>query len=235
MANPLKYVKVPKARNKAKYIQPTYTSRYGDRLDTAIEGVTNFQYDPMKDASYQALAKVYGKRGEAAAKNTIADASMLNGGLSTSYAASAAQQMRNDYNAELASLIPDLEERAFNRSVQSLAALGDAEDRDYGRYRDLVGDTQWKYTQDYQKYRDRVSDQQWARNFNLDVYGLKKKNSGGGRGGGGGGRGGGGGGYYGGGSGSGSGNPYLDAADTARQQHNQLTRQENRWKAKYGK
>lgn len=231
MANPLKYVNVPTAVNTAQYVAPTYvaptyTSKYGEQLDSALKGVTDFSYDPLKDASYQALAKVYSKRGEQAAKNTMGDAAMLNGGLATSYAASAAQQQRNDYNAELASLIPDLEERAYNRNVQTLAALGDAEDRDYGRYRDTVGDAQWKYTQDnenakwkytqdYQKYRDTVADSQWARNYNLDIYGLKK-NSGGGGGGGGGrrGRGGGGGGYAGSGS-AGGGNSYNTAAKVA--------------------
>lgn len=257
MANPLKYIDVPIAQapapyvaptyvaptNTAKYVQPTYTSKYADKLDTALQGVTNFQYDPLKDASYQALAKVYTKRGEHAAKNTMADAAMLNGGLGTSYATSAAQQMRNDYNAELASLIPDLEEKAYNRNVQTLAALGDAEDRDYGRYRDTVGDAQWKYgvdyqayrdnvadaqwkygqdnenakwkySQDYQNYRDTVADAQWARNYNLDIYGLKKAGSGGGGGGGRRGGGGGGGGYAGSGS-SGSGNTYMTAAKVA--------------------
>ncbi len=229
MANPLKYVNVPTAVNTAQYVAPTYvaptyTSKYGEQLDSALKGVTDFSYDPLKDASYQALAKVYSKRGEQAAKNTMGDAAMLNGGLATSYAASAAQQQRNDYNAELASLIPDLEERAYNRNVQTLAALGDAEDRDYGRYRDTVGDAQWKYTQDnenakwkytqdYQKYRDTVADSQWARNYNLDIYGLKK-NSGGG-GGGGGRRGGGGGGGYAGSSSSSTANKYSTAAKVA--------------------
>ena len=234
--NPLKYVDVPTAVAPASYVAPTYvaptyTSRYGEQLDSALKGVTDFSYDPLKDASYQALAKVYSKRGEKAAKNTMADAAMLNGGLSTSYAASAAQQQRNDYNAELASMIPDLEERAYNRNVQTLAALGDAEDRDYGRYRDTVGDTQWKYeqdnenakwkySQDYQAYRDTVADSQWARNYNLDIYGLlqAEKKGGGGGGGGGGGRrggGGGGGGYAGSGS-SGNGSAYATAAKVAK-------------------
>lgn len=239
MANPLKYVTVPTAKAPAAYVTPTnnvkynapaaYVSKYADQLDSALQGVTNFNYDPLKDASYQALAKVYGKRGEVAAKNTMADAAMLNGGLGTSYATSAAQQQRNDYNMQLASLIPDLEERAYNRNVQTLAALGDAEDRDYGRYRDTVGDaqwkygidyqayrdsvadSQWKYGQDYQAYRDTVGDAQWARNYNLDIYGLKKAAK---SGGGGGRRGGGGGGGYAG-SGSAGGNPYDTAAKVA--------------------
>ena len=257
MANPLKYVAVPEAVNTASYVPPTYvaptyTSRYGEQLDSALKGVTDFKYDPLKDASYQALAKVYGKRGEAAAKNTMGDAAALNGGLGTSYATSAAQQMRNDYNLELASLIPDLEEKAYNRNVQAYAALGEAEDRDYGRHRDDVGDAQWKYTQDnenakwkysqdYQAYRDTVADAQWARNYNLDIYGLKqaeKKGGSGGGGGGGGGRRGGGGGGGGGYSGSsGNGNVYntiakvaIGAKDASKTKYNAVNKMTNKQK-----
>lgn len=124
-----------------------------------------FSYDPMQDASYQALARVYTNRGNKAAQSTMADAAMLNGGYGTSYATSAAQQARNDYNMELASQIPQLEANAYNR------------------YRDSIADKQWQYANDYQRYMD-------AKNYNLDVYQTKKANAsggGGGRSGGGGG------------------------------------------------
>lgn len=124
-----------------------------------------FSYDPMQDASYQALARVYTNRGNKAAQSTMADAAMLNGGYGTSYATSAAQQARNDYNMELASQIPQLEANAYNR------------------YRDSIADKQWQYAQGYQNYWD-------SKNYNLDVYQTKKANAsggGGGRSGGGGG------------------------------------------------
>ncbi len=124
-----------------------------------------FSYDPMQDASYQALARVYTNRGNKAAQSTMADAAMLNGGYGTSYATSAAQQARNDYNMELASQMPQLEANAYNR------------------YRDSIADKQWQYANDYQRYMD-------AKNYNLDVYQTKKANAsggGGGRSGGGGG------------------------------------------------
>jgi len=55
-------------KNTAKYVAatynaPTYNDRYGAQVDAALNNVTNFSYDPMKDASYQALAQVYGKKG----------------------------------------------------------------------------------------------------------------------------------------------------------------------------
>lgn len=121
-----------------------YKSKYQNQINEALGSVTNFEYDPMKDASYQALAKVYTQRGDKAAKSTMADAASLNGGYGTSYAVSAAQQARNDYNAELAARIPDLEANAYNRNAQKLSALIDADAVSYGRYRDTIADQQWQ-------------------------------------------------------------------------------------------
>lgn len=146
-----------------------YNGAYETALNNALNTVTNWRYDPMQDASYQALAKVYGKRGNIAAKNTLADAAALNGGFQTSYAVSAAQQARNQYNQELAALIPDLENTAYNRAQGTLSALRAADDTAYGRYRDTESDRQWAWTQQYNKYRDMVGDMQWGTNFNYQI------------------------------------------------------------------
>lgn len=164
----------------ANYEQPAYSSNYQGQINTALDKVVNaekFTYDPLKDANYQAMAKLYQKQGEQAAKNTMGDAASLNGGYGSSYAVTAAAQARNDYNQQLASQIPALQEAAYNRylndynmNVTALSALRDADDSDYGRYRDTVSDSQWKYGVDYQGYRDDVSDSQWLKNYNRDVY-----------------------------------------------------------------
>lgn len=201
----------------AAYAPGTYTSEYSDRIAGALDKVTNWSYDPLQDASYQALARVYGQRGNIAAKNSLADAAALNGGYGTSYAVSAAQQARNQYNQELAAMIPDFENAAYNRASNTLSALRDADDTAYGRFRDTESDKQWKYSQDYAAYRDKVSDSQWSwtneYNKYRDLMGdyqwqlnfdLSKKGSSGGGGGGGRGRrsSGGGGGYSSGGGGT---------------------------------
>lgn len=207
------------------YMPGTYNSQYQGQLNSALDKVVNWKYDPLQDASYQALAKIYGARGNIAAKDSLADAAALNGGYGTSYAVSAAQQARNQYNQELAGYIPDLENAAYNRATGALGALRDADDTAYGRFRDTEQDRQWKYSQDYQAYRDNeldnqwayqqnyqryqdaLSQYQWARDFNLNLYQMKQsaKGSGGG-GGGGGGRRRSGGGYSGGYSGGSSAN-----------------------------
>lgn len=216
--NAPKYISVskPKTKTMPTYTPGTYESQYGDQLTGALDKVTNFKYDPLQDASYQALAKIYGARGNIAAKDTLGDAAALNGGYGTSYAVSAAQQARNQYNQELAALIPDLEANAFNRAQTTYNALRDADDTAYGRFRDTEGDRQFQFNANYNKYRDLMGDYQWGKGYNLDVanYKLSKKNSAGGGGSGGGGRrsSGGGGGYVGGSTGGGSGMP-LTAED----------------------
>lgn len=178
--------------NPVSYVKPTapgsYTSAYADQLTDARNNVLNFKYDPLQDASYQALAKIYGARGNQAAQDTLGEAASLNGGFGTSYAVSAAQQARNQYNQELAAMIPDLEANAFSRAQTTYGTLMDADNTDYSRYRDLV------------------ADYQWGKGYDTDVYWQKKSSAG--RGGGGRRRSsGGGGGYSSSGVSSGSGMP----------------------------
>lgn len=113
-----------------------YQSAYLPRIDAALNNVTNWKYDPLQDASYQALAQVYGARGNLAAKNSLADAAALNGGYGTSYATSAAQQARNQYNQELMSMIPQLEQAAYQRAQGNLDALMGMDNMLYGRFSD---------------------------------------------------------------------------------------------------
>ena len=178
MASKIKYVSANKPGNAPNYkAQAAYKSTYENQIDNALSGVTNFSYDPMQDASYKALAKVYTAKGDQAAKNTMGDAAALNGGYGSSYATSAAQQARNDYNMQLASYIPELEQNAYDRNVQKLSALRDADESAYGRYRDNVSDKQWQYSQNYQKWADKNQNYWNAKDYNLNVYQAKKAKS----------------------------------------------------------
>lgn len=162
-----------------------YSSKYGTQLDSALDKVVNWSYDPTKDASYQSLAKLYTQRGEQSARNTMGDAASLNGGYGTSYAVSAAQQARNDYNAEFAEKAIDLEDKAYNRASTSLSALRDADDTNYSRYRDTVSDKQWDYEQKNSNYWNKLDFNEDAKfnrlNYNIDVYNAKKSSSSGSR------------------------------------------------------
>ena len=203
--NPIKYIK---AKNPGSY-SSAYTKQIKDatnQMNTARNKLLNFKYDPLQDASYQALARVYGMRGDIAAQDTLGEAASLNGGQQTSYAVSAAQQARNQYNQELAAMIPDLEQNAYDRLSGNYGLLMD----NYNLLQDAD-------TQAYQRYRDTVADYQWGKGYDTDIYQYRQtqaKAKGGGGGGGGRRRsgGGGGGGSYssGGSSGTGSGMPISE-------------------------
>ena len=173
--NPMDYVQIAKPA--------AYKSAYQGKLDASRNQILNFKYNPMQDANYQALAKIYGARGNQAAKDTLGEAAALNGGFGTSYAVSAAQQARNQYNQELAALIPDLEQNAYSRLQSNYNVLMDAD------------------ADAYKKYRDNVADYQWGKGLDMDIYQYNDSKKGSGGGGGGGSRrsSGGGGGYSGGG------------------------------------
>ena len=154
-----------------------YKSQYANQMSGLLNDVTNrqeFSYNPLEDANYQALAKVYNANGLKAQQDTLGQAASLNGGYNTSWATSASQQARNDYNQQLASLIPELEQTAYSRyydnynmNLNALGALQDADNTAYQKYRDSVADSQWLYGQNYQKYRDTVADSQWQKEYNL--------------------------------------------------------------------
>ena len=154
-----------------------YKSQYADQMAGLLNNVVNreeYSYNPLEDANYQALAKVYNANGLKAQQDTLGQAAALNGGYNTSWATSASQQARNDYNQQLASLIPELEQNAYSRyydnynmNLNALGALQDADNTAYNQYRDKVADTQWLYGQNYQKYRDSVADSQWQKEYNL--------------------------------------------------------------------
>lgn len=183
----IKYVKTkaPTVKSPTYKAPSGYKGAYDKQLSSALDSVVNWKYDPTKDASYQSLAKLYTQRGEQAARNTMGDAAALNGGFGTSYAVSAAQQSRNDYNAEFATKAMELEDKAYNRASTSLSALRDADDTSYGRYRDKVSDNQWGYEQKNNNYwqgKNFKEDALMNRlNYNVNVYQAKKSSSSGGR------------------------------------------------------
>ena len=186
--NPMAYTK---ASNPGNYTS-AYTKQINaarQQMDAARANLMNFKYDPLQDANYQAMAQVYGARGNIAAQDTLGEAAALNGGQQTSFAVSAAQQARNQYNQELAALVPEFEQNAYQRMANNYGLLQD----NYDLIKDLD-------TEAYGRYRDQVADYQWGKGYDTDIYQYKQAQKKSSSGGGGGGRrrsGGGGGGYSG--------------------------------------
>ena len=158
------------------YNPDTYDSKYLSQIEEKMNAINNWNYDPLQDASYQALAKVYGARGNIAAKNSLADAAALNGGYGSSYAVSAAQQARNQYNQELASYIPQLEQASYERQQGGLNTLMDLDNSIYGRF----SDDEARRLQSLQFGLDvagfNEGNNQFAANYGLDVFNTNTQN-----------------------------------------------------------
>ena len=177
--------KEPKYTAPAAY-QSQYSTQIGDLINKAVNR-EQFTYDPATDTSYQALAKQYGRLGERANENTMAEAAANTGGIASSYAISAANQAQNDYNQQLSNQIPALMEVAYNRykdnwsmDMDSLNTLQAQDESMYGRWNDnrLFGRDVYEsdrgygrdvYESDrdykYQKSRDKVADKQWNKTY----------------------------------------------------------------------
>ena len=129
-----------------------YESGFSEKLQALydrIAGRKAFEYDPEEDEDYQRYAKLYAARGAAAMEDTLGKAAALTGGYGSSYAQTAGQQAYNGYLQELAALVPQLQQDAWDRyEIQGQALLdqykllqGQDEDA-YGQWRDRVEDWQ---------------------------------------------------------------------------------------------
>lgn len=194
-ANGASFLKDPMAPRDFTYQDaPTYQNRYDERVQQLLDAVTNrpdFSYDAESDPLYSQYRKQYLREGKRAVEDTMGTASAMSGGLPTSYAATAAQQAGNYYNAQLTDKIPELEQLAYRKYLDDfdmdrtkLSAVQSAEQADYqkylnqldqynadrsfayGQYADELErqryDEQTAYERDYQARRDAVADQRYA-------------------------------------------------------------------------
>ena len=90
-----------------------YNSEYADLIKAASDRIANWNYDPKNDVSYRAYAQQYMRNGANAYEDTLARQAARTGGVASSYAAAAAQQQYNNYMADLASKVPELEQLAY--------------------------------------------------------------------------------------------------------------------------
>lgn len=151
----------------------SYNSKYQASIDSTLNNILNkqdFKYDMNNDALYNQYKDYYTQAGKTAMQDTIGQATALTGGYGSSYAQTAGQQQYNAYMQQLAQIVPQLEERAYNRyrdsiadSYNTLSMLQSLDDSSYGRYRDTVGDWRDDLNYLYGKYAD-------ERNFDYSKY-----------------------------------------------------------------
>jgi hypothetical protein len=156
-----------------------YQSRYDAQINgilNTIAGAKEFNYQAAEDPMYRMYRDTYLRMGQRAAEDAMANASALTGGYGSSYGQMAANQANQNYIAELNNQMPTLMQMAYQRHQDQIAdnynqlnAFQSAENMDYGKYRDTVGDYQTErqylanrydteYSKDYQEYRDLVGD-----------------------------------------------------------------------------
>ena len=122
-------------------------SRALERARQAVEDRAPFSYDYTVDPAWQAYRKEYVREGRRAGEDALAKASVLTGGVPSSYAQTAAQQASNEYAARLSDKLPELYQLAYEmyadegeRLMKNYNAARQAYADAYGRYRDALGD-----------------------------------------------------------------------------------------------
>lgn len=144
---------------------PTYADSYGSRIEEMlgqIQGRDPFSYDAASDPLYQQYQEQYTREGNRAMNDTLASIASGAGGMN-SYAVTAAQQANNNYMAQLADRIPELQQLAYEMYMQDydnqlteLNLLRDMGQTEYNRYRDQYGDYMTNRNTAYQEYLDSI-------------------------------------------------------------------------------
>lgn len=159
---------------------PTYTDRYSDRIDEMLNQILNrdkFSYDATTDPLYAQYRDQYHREGQLAMEDTLGQIAARTGGMASSYAQTAAQQVYQGYAQQLADKIPELYQLAYEMylddidlQVQDLGLLQGVSDTAYNRFRDTMAD--WRDDRDfaYGVYRDDIADNQWQTSFDRDVF-----------------------------------------------------------------
>lgn len=159
--------------------KPTYENQYAERIDALLNDILNrekFSYDAETDPMYQQYKTQYKREGNRAMNDTLATVAAGAGGMN-SYAMTAAQQANDYYNAQLADKIPELRQLAYsmymddlNSQRMDLSMLQSAEQQDYAKYLDSLG--QWNSDRNfgYGVHLDQVADWENDRNFGYNQY-----------------------------------------------------------------
>lgn len=170
--------------------KPQFQSKFEDKLNGMYETLMNrpaFTYDFNKDAMYQQYRDMYETQGKRAMQDTMGQLSAMNNGYGSSYSQTAGQQTYQNYLQQLNDRIPELRQQARdeydregNRLMQMYNLTNDAYNREYGQYRNDVGDWQQDRSFNQSAYQDeRNFDYQQAmndRNFWQNEY-WQERNS----------------------------------------------------------
>ena len=168
-----------------------YNSKYSQQLESIMQQITNpkeFKYSFDGDALYKQMADRYVRQGKQAMMDTMGQAAGLTGGYGNSYAQTAGQQAYDQYLQGLNDKALDYYDRAYQRYldeqnglINRYGVVSQADQTDYGRYRDDVGDYQnelnyWTNRYDTEADRD-YSRYQNEQNYWLNLAGMENSDA----------------------------------------------------------
>ena len=163
-----------------------YQSRWDDELTSLYDQIRNrkkFSYDMGTDPLYQQYREQYQRLGRLAMQDTMGQAAALTGGYGSTYGEQVGQQAYNAYLQNLNDIVPQLQQKAYQRYqdegtdlYSQYSLVKGREDTDYGRYRDTVSDYYSDLSDARSAYNsERSLDQsQWA--TMLDYWAQKANN-----------------------------------------------------------
>jgi hypothetical protein len=127
-----------------------YNSKYGAKLDSILQQIQNpgqFKYEFNGDNLFKYYADKYVQQGKQASMDAMGQAAALTGGYGNSYGQQVGQQTYQQYLMDLYNVGLDLRDRAYQQYQDQLGnqkdvygMMSQAEQQEYGKYRDTVGD-----------------------------------------------------------------------------------------------
>lgn len=149
----------------------SYQSKYTGQLNKLYTDLMNrgpMQYDLNGDALYDQYRQRYTQQGLTSMRDTMGQAAAQTGGYGSSYAQTAGQSAYNQYMAQLANVVPELQAKAqerYDRETQDMTnrynLAYQADQSDYARHRDSV--TDWQNERNYAAGR---YDTEYNRSYN---------------------------------------------------------------------
>lgn len=162
-------LKSPKEAEKPKKSEGKYTAAYDKLLSEYLEREP-YDFNINTDKLYSQYAYQYKKQGEEAMRDTIAQAAEKTGGYGSSYGVTAGSQAYQSYLDKLNQIVPELEEKAYERYKdkdgdmrEKLEILDDRDTKEYDRYRDDMEDYK-----DLREYYRKVYE--YENDYDYDMY-----------------------------------------------------------------
>lgn len=161
------------------YDKDQYSAKIDGLLSSIMEAKP-FSYDQANDPSFKSYQQQYAKAGDNALANTMSEASSMTGGRLNSWAVSAGQEAKANFDQDLMNIIPQLEQQAYSRyqgdmnskrsDLNMLTGLDndsyrkalDARAFDYGIGRDQIDDGRYADDKKYNRGRDALSDTRYV-------------------------------------------------------------------------